>query len=456
MKNGINPIGTHEESLCEPASWLIKIDFISQFIANNNVLISVLGEKGSGKSTFATKLKERLKPNVQSVLLKATSLFERNFFLDLLCAELQLPMGLSLSEISTKLNERKTLTLCIIDDAEHLPEEFLTELLNALKQQEGNGYFHICLFSDFSLVKMTSRLAREVYKDMIHSVELQPLTEEETNTYVMSCMPHLSEYDADMVEQWLHQFYLLTEGNITTIHAEITRFFHKKPTSVSLWSRTFFPYGAIPLLALTILGIGYILLSDSGVSQSVESDLVQNTIHSSQIALPLLSEIPDYQMAAVRQPIEKAFSPEAEVLSQNEKAVDEASVIEAAPMITQIALLPEMKTSTKKSIPSKLLPHKKPMTMLSSIASSHPSKGQYTIQLLASRDKNHLKQIAKNFAGVSGIKVRSFNRNGSVWYVLTIGEYGQQQQAKNAIKTLPKHLAQYHPWVRQTLNLQVG
>lgn len=452
------------EVLFEPASWLIKIDFINQFILNNNVLISVLGDTGSGKTTFATLLQQKLDHNIQPVMLTTTPLFDRQCFLDSLCDMLDLESGLSIADIAAQVNSRKTCTLVIIDDAEQLPETFVRELLDALQPQEGNGFFHACLFSDFSLVKMTSRLAREAYKDMIHSLELQPLNEDETKAYVLDCMSQLREEPLEINDAWFHQFYQMTEGNIVSINTQMMGFFSRKATTSSPWRKKLYPYGAMTLMAFAAVGVGYLLFSPPG-TDSQALTYAENAIDSTQIELPLTSDIPNYQIAAIHQPMQMVSLQKAEFLIQNEEdagntadsAVDESLVLMDKVVSIPKVILPSEQKRGGAAVVKHAAVHLPEIVVKKTVAVSKPhitiAPGKYTIQLVASRNKQELVRLAKRYSS-SRLKVRRFNNQGITWYVLTQGDYVQQQLAKNAMTKLPGDLSQFKAWVRQTRDLK--
>lgn len=452
MNNGDHQSMTDEAGiLFEPASWQIKFDFINQFILNNNVLISILGDTGSGKTTFAHFLQNKLDQNINTVMLTATPLFDRTEFLDSLSALLDLREGLSIEEIVAHINERRALTLVTVDDAEQLPELFLKEILDALQQQEDNGYFHACLFSDFSLVRMTSRLAKETYQDQIHSLELQPLSESETRAYVMERAGSFVDKPLDVSEERLHQFYQLTEGNIVGINTQMLGFFSKKQPDGFRWNKTVLSYGAIPILLLAAVSLGYFLFSSVGAGLNQFKQLAKNDIDSIAVELPLSSDIPSYQLAALRQPMQLISLQKAALLIQNtennaEMATDESLVVMDKVLIIPKVILPSVVKKAKQPSIARAsgLSHLKKSAHAQVIA----PKGQFTIQLMASRDKNGLSRLAKRYSSSTGIKLRRFNSQGVVWYVLTQGEYAKSQLAKNAVANLPKELTHFKPWIR--------
>ena len=78
----------------------------------------------------------------------------------------------------------------------------------------------------------------------------------------------------------------------------------------------------------------------------------------------------------------------------------------------------------------------------------------YTIQLLASQDLDRVKRFAQAHHLNSKTQVRRVHRNGADWYILTLGDYAQHQEAQNAVRHLPKDIAQFKPWIRTVSDLK--
>lgn len=451
MNNFINSSMTVDvDAIFEPASWQIKIDFINQFILNNNVLISVLGESGSGKTTFGHLLQDKLDSNVRSAMISVTPLFDPTLFLDQLCSMLNIESKLSIADIAAEMSERKFRSLIIVDNAEQLPEAFVKEILDALKQQEGNEFFHVCLLSDFSLVKMTSRLARELYKDMIHSIELHPLCESESKEYVEWCMALSDEPQPPLTDEWMHQFYLLTEGNIASMNTHRLSFFVKKVDINHHFYKRFLSYGAIPVFLVAAIGIGYFLFPKSPDTVPELNMLAENSINTTQIELPLTSNIPDYQMASVHQPMQVISLQKADLFAQNDEVSDDR-MDESLVVMDKVVPIPKVVSSTVRKRAVKRVA-KVSVVKAKRVAPILP--GRYTLQLMASREKSVLTRLARKYPVSAHVKVRRFDNHGVNWYVLIQGDYSQKTLAKHALLTLPKSLAQFKPWIRSTDNLK--
>jgi len=75
--------------------------------------------------------------------------------------------------------------------------------------------------------------------------------------------------------------------------------------------------------------------------------------------------------------------------------------------------------------------------------------------LLASHDIHTLKQFASSHHIQSKAKIWSVQLKGKPWYVLTLGQYAQRQQADQAANHLSQNLAKLKPWVRAVSDLQM-
>jgi DamX protein len=75
-------------------------------------------------------------------------------------------------------------------------------------------------------------------------------------------------------------------------------------------------------------------------------------------------------------------------------------------------------------------------------------KRKMTIQLLASRKQEYIKSFMSAHHLNKVGKIWITKRDGLEWYVLTIGEYGDLEQAQTVIKNLAPDLQKLKPWVR--------
>lgn len=129
--------------LFKPGSWLSKIDFINHLILFNNVLITVLAEKEGGKSSFNTLLQSNLDQQIKSVSITMKPSLKLEDILKDFAHQLNLDSDENprLSSLVNQINERKAHVLLLIDDAQNLPESFIKEAMQEIKNQENFSFF---------------------------------------------------------------------------------------------------------------------------------------------------------------------------------------------------------------------------------------------------------------------------------------------------------------------------
>ena len=306
------------ETCFKPSSWLAKINFINHLVIFNNVLMVVAAEKGAGKTTFMKLLRQGLDADIQSMVMSATPSFSNddliNQVMDILHLELPEEALMGLDGLFDMINARQSHVLMMIDDAQYLSSYCLNELLVQIKKRENNHFFHVCLFSDFSLVNLLNQLHRAEYKDFIHIIEPGSLSEIETKTYILSHFT-TNELEKGLTDDRMNQFYHLTSGNIARINTHLTSFFKSSELKRSYVGRLSF---AVVVLGAILINSSYWWYKQNKV-ESIEGLAARakllhefDVAHSSvEKGLPHLkkhnlSQILPYTVAAVHLPIQPA------------------------------------------------------------------------------------------------------------------------------------------------------
>jgi len=80
------------------------------------------------------------------------------------------------------------------------------------------------------------------------------------------------------------------------------------------------------------------------------------------------------------------------------------------------------------------------------------SPGEYVIQLLVASEEDRLQSY------IAGQRFPAppayYRREGQGTYVLVLGPYGSQREARRAINDLPRGLRRNQPWVRSMASVQ--
>lgn len=444
------------EVVIKPASWMKKIDFVNRIILDNNVMISLLGEQGSGKTTFANVLKTSLPSQVIPYTISVPSTFDETRFLEMLSTLLGSKGPQTFAHFVAQRNDQKLHTLLIIDDAHHLSPECIENCLKALQQQGSSGFFHVFLISNFSLITVLNTFAQAEYKDMIHSIEVGPLTESETKSYVQQRLQSRHSVVKGITDERVNQFYTLTGGHLLEINRQMARFFNVKTTGLTGNKRLFRHLSVAVGVLLAITGTAFLWNAQSDLM--VPTQLVQqqvptvqyivNGLPEVQIEGDYSSDIPAYYVASVRQSINATPLHAGELVGdeENDKQVNSMVIVDKVIVAPKVLLKHALVIQKSKSI---VVAHSISKPKLKSVKLKPLIEQTYfTIQLLASHRKDELNRFIQLHHMNGKARVRLTKRAGVDWYVLTIGEYAKRETAKQAVSHLPKDIVAFRPWVR--------
>ncbi|KTC85659.1 MULTISPECIES: AAA family ATPase [Legionella] len=476
IKEENNPV---TKQVFKPSSWLTKIDYINHLVLFNNVLIAILAEQGAGKSTFAELLQSSLDSQIKTHVMKAVAPFSQPEFLAQLDAAFHFRMDteISLAKLVNQINERKAHVLIIIDDAQHLPDSFLQEVLFEIKHQGEGGFFHLCLVSGFSLVASLNKLE----PNLIHTLEPGALTEVETKTYLLNSLSSLKVLDKAMTEKRLEQFYQMTGGSIARINSQMKDYFCPEPMNTADRRKSFvrnlgfLATAAIALMASSYIWQNQFLPSSTQALEELEYEINEPVAEISQplpSLVPLVpslekeqvlvsqlpdinhelasrpSQIPGWLASAVKQQVQP--SPKRIVDVALDEESDDSMVVR-----DRVVVIPKTLHATEKAAKPAPKIVTAVQTIPSKIGQARMSTGsQFTIQVLASRKRDDVMHFVNSHKMAANTKIRLTKRDGLDWYVLTIGEFGQMDQAQAAIRGLPAELAKFNPWIRPVAQLK--
>lgn len=452
----------------KPGAWLAKIDFINHLVLFNNVLMVVLAEQGGGKTTFVKLLQSNLDTTIKSLVVNATTPFHKGQILSQIAQTFHLRTDESagISNLIDQINERKAHVLIIIDDAHHIPDLFLHEVLSEIKKQGNSGFFHLCLVSDYSLASSLNRLDAESFKNLIHTIEPGSLSENETKTYLLGQMTSLNRTEKAMTAKRLKQFYELTGGDIARINQEMMDFFNKDSVTTNKKANSISKRMSVAIsfvvvgLASAYMWQNQALFSPSLVSQTDKKPALREITAMSKVAPvepPLVSEIPAFYLASIRQPVQPSPLKKAFDLDYDEDERTDNMVV-----MDKVLVIPKS-IQKRTTVPADVLPSK--LVAIQSVVKIEKQQPQHqghkivatgkkvTIQLLASRNRSDIQRFMASQKIEQPVQIRSVKRDGQVWYVLTMGEYVQLDEAKIVMNQLPTPLRQFKPWIRPVSGL---
>ncbi|MBA2648130.1 MAG: SPOR domain-containing protein [Legionella sp.] len=466
MIDEINDMDMHADAdariktLFKPGSWFAKIDFINHLVLFKNVIISVLSEKEGGKTSFSALLQNNLDPQIKFYTYTAQPELKGQEILSEMAHNLNLDTLAAHDIISlvAHINEDKAHMLLVIDDAQFLPHDFLKEMIEAIKKQDDFGFFHLCLISDHSIVSTLNAFSDTPLNDLIHTIELSSLNENETRTYVLHRLMANNAFKKVPTDAQFREFYQLTKGNMSKINNELSTFVsgccNKKQNK-----KIYFVQCASLLIcaALVIkasfwhLSMGYTPKSQSILEMTSILPTIPDSTQISTLALSegntgtisklapipmvreqLVSQIPSWQQGSLQIEVVQFEDP----INLLEMNLDEDEITTNVALIDKVIVIPKLKNLSESN------------------AKNTPQTSQFTIQLLASHDKKDIESLKKSNPLLKGAKIKTFTNENGLWYVLVYGEYKNKNEAKSHIKSLHTLIAQLTPWVRSMSGLE--
>ncbi|CEG56450.1 SPOR domain-containing protein [Legionella fallonii] len=466
-------------TLFKPSSWLTKIDFINHLILFNNVLITILSEKSGGKTSFSTLLQNNLDPQIKSVSMTIQPPCDRETIINNIATQLHLinDAQTNFASIVAQVNERKAHVLLLIDDAQNLPESLIKEAMLAIKNQDSFGFFHLCLVSDYSVVATLNSLAAEQFNNLIHTIEVGPLNESETRTYILQRAMAAHLINKPLTDSQLKQFYQQTKGHLAKINNNLESFIFKCSTQKKQNKTLILKRVSLAVIAAFMMGGTYFYYDRIDNNHSI-SDLLQASAsfqHSELVKqepikhpVQLDSYIASWQDSSTRQLVHYAL-PKKQIL---EGLDDSEGNINTVALVDKVVVIPTIKIKTPEEQPIALetqevlestlvsikMPEpeqevKKPVVSLAQKPTGNLAAGRYTIQIVASHRISDIHLFRKNHNLADKTKIRHFTNAKGKWYILTIGDYESRNKAQLTAKELPAHLAKLKPWIRPVSGL---
>ncbi|HAZ7573912.1 SPOR domain-containing protein [Legionella sp. PATHC032] len=463
-------VANQPRTLFKPGAWLAKIDFINHLILFNNVLITILSEKEGGKTCFNSLLKSNLNQQIKSVSFKAKPPFDSQDIINEFARQLHLNnKDNNIGSLAAQINERKAHVLLIIDDAHHLPENFIKEVMIIIKNQEDFGFFHVCLISDYSIVATLNNLAVEPFNNLIHTIELGTLSETETRTYVLQRAMASRLINRPLTDAQFKQFYHLTKGNLSKINASLESFLSRCSNEKRNNKAAILKKVSLVASFAIVAGLSYFYfdnlykvpdnapkLPDLALVTTLPpiKELIKNTPVQQSA-----SYIASWEDSSTRQLVHYGL-PKKQTLDD---FMDEEDNLNTVAVVDKVVVIPKLKAkSISEQVGQAVVSQSKlpPVShsLQTKLASEQPSIKKinsklFTIQLAASHKVEDINRFKNQNKWLSQAKIRHFTNAKGSWYILTVGEYENRNQALLNIKKLPGELAKLNPWIRSVEGL---
>ncbi|MDR3443167.1 MAG: AAA family ATPase [Legionella sp.] len=430
--------------LVKPESWLSKIEFINHLVLFNNVLITVLSEKEGGKTSFASLLQNDLDQQIKLLSMTVKAPCNREDIISDIATQFHLKhdADTDLSSLVAQINERRSHVLLLIDDAQHLPETFIKEVMLAIKGQEDFSFFHLCLVSDYSVVASLNGMTSSFFDNLVHTIELGALNESEARTYVLQRAMAARLINKPLTENQLKQLYQLTKGSVAKINSSLESFIFnctnkKQSNFMDVVKKISIPVGAAVISGASCLFIAKAYYENAATTVSVPVQTQNATMLAVNQPEQPESYIASWQDSATRHLVAHTLA-ERQNLDVITKGLSGNTVAIADKAIAK-AKLAVSATSRRHAQPS----HRR------HVASTQQEPKLYTIQLVASPEKIDMQRFKNGSKLLSeSAKLGHYKEKKETWYVLTFGEYSTVSEAQKSIDQLPPALTRLNPWVR--------
>lgn len=493
---------------------LSRIQFVSRFGSN---LMHIEGVKGSGKSWLAQRYLEKWCDEADQVLLMChssqTTQQQRGIILKQMVRDpLFNEFDTVVDSVGRMLAGEKCNLVLVIDDAHLLSSELLSELwlLVQKAQSAPNWQINVLLFAEKG--KLTLPLSQMSYgqDNKPVDVDIDALSEEEAATFAELLVVRFAESreDKNRIRN------LVDKSN--RLPAELIALGEKKTERrIIIRSVTHSPVGILGLASVLLLGAvgSYFWFNSSSVvsepsvvdlalegdtqlvvpapetndlvinnsdNQSVEDD--SSAIPPEIIELPVIAETPleEGQRVVVPSELVDSLIHESKLASESitdtiiekkESLVSDSdktikAIAKTINVVPEVKVKPETKTvSESKDALRKKEPSKN--KVLSSIQDEPPketlqladkelkaiSEKRYILQLAALTNSKAAQEFLKEHDIESSARIYQTLRNGSIWYIVTFGDYASISSARGAVKTLPSSVQSLGPWAKSLVQV---
>jgi len=413
------------------------LELLQHLTRFNNVLVTITGEKGVGKTTLINQLHTQVAESMFAKKitghagLNATQLLQTLVTLFHLpsASNRNIPLTLEerIDEILTNVQFSNKNCLLIIDKAHELPKETIDVLLFMIEQQsEHQMRFHVVLAGDPELKTTLSELCDGYHsEDYVHHIDIHPETKRTTAKTNTETKPKVRQ----------------------PMHAT-------KATAVEQPKNQFL----FPVIVFALIAMAFVLYNQHHRIQRLSAEITNFTTGLTYFETPtevevaateVISEVKEAIQVSPEQ--EKELTALAADLLTAKKEV-KPIVIDAG-SVAKVASLPGHTTPTRLAMnddePVVVEPNSPKQRMLTA------KEPFYTLQILGLRDVNRLNQFLKTHDLVgqaASFKTKQTNRE---WYVVLYGQYPSEKAALEAIKALPSNVAQLKPWPRLFSSIQL-
>lgn len=484
------------------------LDLLLHLSRYSNLLLTVTGQQGSGKTHLKNRMLQQLDSGVVVSLLDANKTASAAQLLPTLAQNLNIEIPAKadfdfyLAEIrnfSSQLSEEGGSCLIVIDNAENLEQDAINLLLDLATTTSDNLRPHLALFGKqalFTKLHQKENLAR--FESVGHHLPLEPFNETEARNYLEHRCNSVGVDQLPLNDKQFAKVYQAAKGLPGLLNAALVEELRAsssqtglvpskapakkaktkaapKPKKVKAAQKSKLPFWplliAISLVAL--LMVGYLYKDQLVPSSTPDTRLISRSQEIRQ------NEATWQPPALAEQTIPLEPSPETPRIPEPLVEIDEPPVItEELPLVEQQQPELDLPDDTPVAAPApkavKEAPIKpaEPKATAKQVATPKAAtwvdKGarleaslmakpanHYTLQMMGSLDEASVKSfIEAQTTNRSDFSYFEGRYKGQPWYVVVYGDYAGRDEALAAIQKLPKDLQKQRPWARSYQSVQ--
>ena len=455
---------------------LSRIQFVSRFGSN---LVHIEGVKGSGKSWLAQRYLEKWCDDADQALLICHSnqsiQQQRGIILKQVVRDpLFNEFDTVIDSIGRMLAGEKCNLVLVIDDAHLLSSELLSELwlLVQKAQSTPNWQINVLLFSQVD--KLTQALSRMSYgqESKAVDIDIEPLTAEEAATFAEMLVVRFTPNREDKT-----RIRNLVDSS-NRLPAELIALGEKKKERrVIIRSVTHSPVGILGLASVLLLGAAgaYWWLNNQSLVLPVVDDLIGGNeslvviLDDEDLVDSVEAELPPSKTDAlqnINQPeddthtippdvIETPIIADSTVEVGKRVIVPSAlvdSLIEGTTQESNEVAVKEAPKSDVKPVQQQA-PESKVTFSLADKELKALSEKRYILQLAALTNKDAVQDFLDEHQITQSARIYQALRNGSIWYIVTLGDYASISSARGAVQELPNSVQSLGPWAKSLVQV---
>jgi DamX protein len=492
-------------------SQLDEVVHLCQFGGN---VVSLLGDKGIGKSAFLAEVRRELAETCYCCMIESALMKSAGDVFRLIIAQLEVPVTLASTTGDMLIALRKFMSVSslhrvviIIDDADFLNESTLSDLLS-LFQGAHEGQFHLLLSGDKNLIERLD--ASAIVDVLIYDMYLNPFNLDEAKSYIDFKLGLVSKKVEDYFKHGeISSIYKESKGLPLLINKAVKKHFYRLENVDDLGlqddeRRSGLPLLHMGLLVILLAGLIMILIymgddeptdnkrvltqpllieaepgaedqlidtlsaeRNMGVTQQAPSKLSS----SASIGIYTTSQVeaPVIEKTAVQPPLANASAVDAAKLV-SKKSTD--VTLEPKPVeLTGIdqSLVGDLKKELEREtasltladfgVPAPIKPSVSDtlsddrFSVSEQVVMQWPD-ASYTLQLIGAVQEASLIVYIDAQPNASSLLLVSLTRNNKPWYVVVVGVYKDVQLARQAIQNLPQNQVNAGPWPKKISDLK--